>query len=185
MGKPKKLGASSDAVDMKPLSLDLELPKVEMPEMPEMPEISFPALDMQSSLDLPGDVSLSPAAAGALAILGLIAVMSASGSADDEGGAGSSPRKKRRRKKAPPLAIPYDAASRLAYDAWCAANDQNSNEDAYDYFKELYEAQAVAEATSKKMQRDLDAFQNQPKPEMPERSIYAKAFFFARSDRKK
>jgi hypothetical protein len=44
---------------------------------------------------------------------------------------------------------------------WCAENDAKVNAEAYVRFKKIYEEKAVADATAKKLARDLNNFTNQ------------------------
>ena len=59
----------------------------------------------------------------------------------------------------------------MAYDSWCEANDQKYNEAAYEAFEKLYEQQAIAQATAKKLQRDLDGFVNEAPKAPPPRKV--------------
>lgn len=55
------------------------------------------------------------------------------------------------------VSIPYDAAARLAYDEWRAANDKGEwgNQAEYEAFKEKYEEMCVAQVTAKKLQKEM------------------------------
>jgi hypothetical protein len=57
--------------------------------------------------------------------------------------------------------VNYDAAAQFAYGMWCAENDAKVNAEAYIRFKKKYEEKAVADATAKKLARDLNNFTNQ------------------------
>ena len=84
-------------------------------------------------------------------------------------------KKKRKKKKSIPLEIDYHAAARLAYQAWLDEHpDEKASPDAYEEFQELYEASAVALATAKKRERDLQAFDNTPAKPIPPRKITTK-----------
>lgn len=54
--------------------------------------------------------------------------------------------------------IPYDAASRLAYDTWAADKD-GFNQAGYDAFKGVYESMTVASVTQKKYARDAEMWE--------------------------
>lgn len=161
----------------------MDLDSIQLPEMPEMPKITMPelpAIDMPDipNIDLPSmgvpaqDLEL-PAVVIGLAVV--IAAFIAVGSSGVQGASSpsSSPTKQSKKKpkkagKADQLAIPYDAASRLAYDAWCKANDETFNEGGYEHFRNVFNAKAVADATAKKLARDLAEFKNEaPKPPPP------------------
>lgn len=59
---------------------------------------------------------------------------------------------------------------RLAYDDWCKANDEVFNEGGYEYFRETFSAHAVADATAKRLGRDLAMFKNKA-PTPPPQNI--------------
>jgi len=52
------------------------------------------------------------------------------------------------------VSIPYDAAARLAYDAWCEKYNKTPNEDKFDTFKANYETITVANVVAAKEARD-------------------------------
>ena len=52
------------------------------------------------------------------------------------------------------VSIPYDAAARLAYDAWCKKYNKTPNEDKFDTFKANYETITVANVVAAKEARD-------------------------------
>ena len=177
----------------------IELPKVdfssvEMPEMPELPKIDLKAISMPdidvpsfnpaglpSSIDIPtggGDVTTLPTAA-VLAGVGLVAVVLVLSAAAAGGGgevsssaaAAAAGRAPKRAGQQNSLAIPYDAAARLAYDDWCAKNDESFDEAGYAQFRKVYNTKAVADATAKKIARDLAMFKNEAPKEPPTRKI--------------
>lgn len=55
------------------------------------------------------------------------------------------------------LSIPYDAAARLAYQKYLAANNKSEwgNEEEYEQFKQTYEEMSVAQVTYKKLQKEM------------------------------
>jgi hypothetical protein len=122
-------------------------------------------------------VSFPPEMIGivALGVLGLaaIAAVVSGGKSGTESNTGSStstnsPSKsppKPKEKKAD-VSIPYDAAARLAYDAWVATNEGvKTSEETYAAFKTMYEDTVIAEVTAKQKARDLANFDpNKPKP---------------------
>lgn len=58
-------------------------------------------------------------------------------------------------KVGPDLSIPYDAAAKLAYEQWLDANGKWGNEAEYEKFKSKYEEKSVAQATYKKLEREM------------------------------
>ena len=52
------------------------------------------------------------------------------------------------------VSIPYDAAARLAYDAWCEKYNKTPNEDKFDTFKANYETITVANVVAAKEAQD-------------------------------
>jgi len=178
-----------------------EMPKINivMPDMPEMPQINLPAIDLKAvdmaSDALGFDMTIPVIGLGVVAVV--LALASAGGSSESqEGGSSSSSmgsgRPKKKAQKKNPLEIPYDAAARLSYDAWCEANDEAFNEGGYAHFREIFNAKAVADATAKKLARDLNMFKNEapkapaprklspPKPTKTKPAIDDDAFFFAK-----
>jgi hypothetical protein len=142
------------------LPSNIEMPS--MPEIPPLPSLNLPSLDSNAVL---GD--LDPTVLLGLVLVVVVASAGASGSATEASSLG-----KKRAKKKTPLEIPYHAAARLAYDAWLEAHpDESYDEAAYLAFQSIYEAHAVAEATSKKLLRDLHNFSNEPPPEPPVRRV--------------
>jgi DNA-nicking Smr family endonuclease len=57
------------------------------------------------------------------------------------------------------LSIPYDAAAKLAYKEYLAANNKSEwgNEEEYEQFKQKYEEMSVAQVTYKKLQKEMTA----------------------------
>lgn len=55
------------------------------------------------------------------------------------------------------VSIPYDAAAKLAYDEWRAANGKGEwgNESEFEEFKAKYDEMCVAMVTAKKLQREM------------------------------
>ena len=166
------------SIEMKSVQLpDFEVPSIELPsidlksvKLPDigMPSIDIPAIDLKSiempTINIPGlpesiDQSVLLPAIG----VGLAAIVLASAG----GGGGSTSSKV-------DLSIPYDAAARLAYDQWRTDNNEKFNAEAYMAFRKKYEANAIADATSKKLARDLNSFQNKPPEPTPERIITVK-----------
>jgi hypothetical protein len=131
-----------------------------------------------SSSDLSVPVMAAAAAGVALVAFAAVAASSSSGtsSANSSGTAANT-------KASPParkgranfdVSIPYDAATRMAYYAWCLQNEgQVFNAAGYEHFVELYTARAVAEVTAKKRARDLAAFDNRGRQEIPPRQMRA------------
>jgi len=166
--------------------LNVEIPQVNLDGLKaftvDIPQIDTSALKVDDSILLP--------AAGLAGVFVVLAVLNQFSDDSSEGGSfGGSPTRSRRKKtKTSVLAIPYDAAASLAYDKWLKEHEEKYNEDGYMVFKTLYEALAVSEATSKKLARDLDTFENKAPPPKPNRRITAKKktstdkvspFFFA------
>ena len=129
-----------------------------MPSMPDIPS----TLDMNVALPVAG-----------VALLAAIAAVATSGSSDNKSSTFQSSQRNKKR-NGPDVSIPYDSAARQAYDAWCQAHDESFNEAAYAHFQTLYERQAIAQATWKKMCRDMEAFNNEPPKSPPPRQIREK-----------
>lgn len=167
------------------------LSKIELPSM----DLNLPSTSADNAADLPMDVVVP-----AVAVLGLLAVVASLANAGGgDGGDESGATQTKKRKKTSKLSIPYDAPARLAYEEYLQSYaDANGKapkfkEDAFATFEELYEAQAVAEATAKHYQRLLEQFDNEPldlvvsppRPEKPpsnkEKSSIGKTdpYFFA------
>jgi len=53
------------------------------------------------------------------------------------------------------VSIPYDAAAKLAYDQWLAANGKWGSDAEYEKYKAKYEEMCVAQVTYKKLQREM------------------------------
>jgi hypothetical protein len=139
----------------------IDLKSIDMPAM----DISMPSMD-----GIMGDLPLPVIGAG-LAVLAVLALAAGGG----DGKSDNSSPKKTKRGRASSLEIPYDASSRLAYDTWCQEHEKAKfNPDAYDLFREMFEKKAIADATSKKLARDLAAFDNTARPVAPPRQITVK-----------
>ena len=173
------------------------LPKLDLPkiDMNSLPKINIPQMDLNSlakvpdisranlpSIDFAGvDESLLPVIglAGALVVAAAVLNSNTSGTV-------------KKATRTSPLAIPYDAAARLAYQEWLTENEETYSDEGYLVFKELYEARTVAMVTSKKLARDLESFQNKkvaPKPRrtlsVPKKKTVDNPFFFAEEAGKK
>jgi len=187
---PRSAQGSFDlpSVDLQSIVMPkMDLDSIQLPEMPAMPKITMPAIDMPNmpsidlqSMGLPAqDLELPVVVIGlAVLIATFIAVGNSGGTGDVQGAtSSSSPVAKQSKKKpkkggkADQLAIPYDAASRLAYDAWCTANDETFNEGGYAHFRDVFNAKSVADATAKKLARDLAEFKNEAPSPPPPRKI--------------
>jgi hypothetical protein len=128
------------------------------------------AVDLSSLMDMSSLTADNPAllAVVALAVVGVGAAATASGgsgggSSSSVSGTSSSSNTTTTNK--PPakkidVSIPYDAAARMAYEAWCQEKGETFMADGYALFQELYTAKAVAEATVKKRARDFAMFTN-------------------------
>lgn len=164
----------------------MKLPEISMPSvgMPSMDAFKVPSMDMKAFGSLDTDLVLPVAGVSALLLLGLVATASSSGK-----GASPSASKKRKKIKVNPLDIPYHAAAQLAYTQWLEAHpDYGWDDAAYQSFQTSFERHAVAEATAKKLKRDLQNFTNEPLPEPQPRRESEKpttkgsgVFFFANS----
>lgn len=148
----------------------IKLPAMDLPtvDLPDFSSVTLPSIDMPAmSFNMPGiDPSVVLPALGLLAAAVVLSSLSGGGSTASGSSAGA-----RRGSKPSPLSIPYDAAARAAYDQWLADTNSKSSEAGYAYFKELYELKAVAEVSTKKLTRDLAAFENQPKPQAKRRVV--------------
>lgn len=134
----------------------VEIPKLELPS-------SVPSFDGLSF----GTTDLTLPAVGFVVLLGIALLVSTVSTKNDDTSSVSSPQSggARRPRTKLNLSVPYDAAARLAYDNWCASNDNAKfNAKAYEQFKRIYEAKAIAEAKSKKLARDLKNFNNDAVP---------------------
>lgn len=58
------------------------------------------------------------------------------------------------------LSIPYDAAARLAYQAWLSRQKEGApdNEGVFQKFKEMYEIATIAKVAAKKLEQDMENF---------------------------
>jgi hypothetical protein len=121
-----------------------------------------------------------PLPAVGLSVLALVAIAALSnkdkdGSATTTSASGSAKKAAvppKKSKSAAQLEIPYDAAARFAYDTWRRENGNAPfNAQGYAVFEELYVSQAIAEATAKKLKRDMEAFDNRPRPPVPPRQV--------------
>jgi hypothetical protein len=123
-----------------------------------------------------------PLPAVGLSVLALVAIAALSnkdkdGSATTTSASGSTKKAAtaaapKKSKAAAQLEIPYDAAARFAYDTWRRENGNAPfNAQGYAVFEELYVSQAIAEATAKKLKRDMEAFDNRPRPPVPPRQV--------------
>lgn len=193
---------------MDSIKAPFELPPMQMPDiaLPPMlmPNFALPSLDQKSielpSINLPSmdfrlmdfsnfgapDLQVPPPVVIGLC-LAVSAVLIAGRGSSDTGAVSENSRKSKSTLK---YEIPYDAAARLAYDAWCRDHgDAPFNAKGYAHFREIYEAKAVADATSKKLARELTVFENKARPSAPHRQVAARSttkesakvpFFFAR-----
>ena len=183
---PKVSLDSMKLPDMPELFDIQEMPKIDIPKMPQidlpnLPNVGVPALpdfDMAKFLGIDpqsiggsSDGIVSPVVA--VVLVGLVAALIASANSGTTGGGESSAARKsvrKPRKASSNLSVPYDASARLAYDAWCMANNEVFNEGGYEHFREIFSAKAVADATAKKLGRDLAMFKNKA-PTPPPRNI--------------
>lgn len=158
-----------DMPDIKVPSLNLksiELPSIDLPSM-QLPSIDLPSIDFANP-----DLALPVIGLGLAAVA--VAVLAAGGGEGRGGSTDTAATAKKSNNKASQLyAIPYDAAARLAYDSWRREHgDAPFNEEGYVHFQEIYIAKAVADATSKKLARDLEiSFANKARPPAPPRQI--------------
>ena len=163
------LGVDLKSVDLTPklynlpeLPKNLELPMIDLKDAIRLPDTNLPAVNLPSLDSLP---SADPTTLSVLVGIGVLAVgaiavaLSGGGEQGRSSGTTTGPSKQKTTKYS--LAIPYDAASRLAYDAWCAENNEKFDEAGYELFREVYNAKAVADATAKKKARDLATFKNE------------------------
>lgn len=190
---------------------DLSLPSIDIPtvdlnslksftiDIPQIDASALKGVDLNSLKSLTANVPqidkvdetiLVPA----VALVGVFFIVGALGGGkrgdDTSGGDGTSGVSKRAKtKKATQLlAIPYDAAARLAYEEWLMKHDGKYNVEGYQVFQQKYDSMAVAESTYKKLVRELQAFENKAPPPTPPRRIVPKKtpqttekspFFFA------
>lgn len=182
-------------VDLSNLSKDLlsDLPT----KLPSPPSIDWSAADLFIPLVPPSVLSTtdwkafvpqsmppvdSPEfpviVAGVSLAMGILALSVARGpddqsttTTDTDGVAGK--RRAKPAKSAFNVEIPYDAATRLAYDEW--RREHNSapySEEGYSVFRKMYTAQAIADATTKKLTRDMESlFDNRAQPPVPPRQV--------------
>jgi hypothetical protein len=127
------------------------------------------AVDLSSLMDMSSLTANNPAllAVVALAVVGVGAAATASGGSgggSSSSASGTSSSSNTTTNKPPAqkidVSIPYDAAARMAYEAWCQEKGETFMADGYALFQELYTAKAVAEATVKKRARDFATFTN-------------------------
>jgi hypothetical protein len=127
------------------------------------------AVDLSSLMDMSSLTANNPAllAVVALAVVGVGAAATASGGSgggSSSSASGTSSSSNTTTNKPPAkkidVSIPYDAAARMAYEAWCQEKGETFMADGYALFQELYTAKAVAEATVKKRARDFAMFTN-------------------------
>ena len=102
------------------------------------------------------------AVAGVLAV-GIITVSVGGGGDRDEASSHTSETVVAKKQKAPStpkidVSIPYDAAARLAYDAWLVAQGAQDTEATYVNFKAAYYDMAIAQVTAKQKARELVNF---------------------------
>lgn len=148
----------------------VDLEKIELPSI-DLMAVEIPKLDLPSSVPSFDGLSfgtsdLTLPAVGFVVLLGIISIL-VSTSTKNNSASSKSPQLGggNRQKSKTNLAVPYDAAARLAYDNWCASHDNAKfNSEAYNQFKRIYEAKAIAEAKSKKLARDLKHFDNDAVP---------------------
>jgi hypothetical protein len=122
-----------------------------------------------------GDLPLPAVGLSVLTLVAIAALSNKDGSATTTSASGSTKKTAatpKKSKAAAQLEIPYDAAARFAYDTWRRENGNAPfNAQGYAVFEELYVSQAIAEATAKKLKRDMDAFDNRPRPPVPPRQV--------------
>lgn len=130
--------------------------------------LSDQASDLMSSLDLPPEVL---AGVGVVAVLGIAASAMGGGSESSDDTAAAKPAPKKAVPKAPKIdvSIPYDAAARMAFEAWAEGQEKaDTSEKAFAAFSTMYEAQAVADVTAKQMKRNMANFDpSKPVPVPP------------------
>lgn len=161
------------------IALPSKLPSFD-PKDFSLPSIDIPIVDLNSLKSFTIDVpQVDPSAlkvdetilVPAITLVGIVIVL---GALRGTSGDGTSILKKSK-KKASPLAIPYDAAARFAYDEWLMKHEgEKFNAEGYQVFQQTYDSMAVAESTYKKLARDLDAFENKAPPPTPPRRIVPK-----------
>jgi len=155
------------SIDLKSIELpelkSIELPELKAIEIPDLKSIEIPDIP---SVNLLGDLPLPVIGLGIAAIALLVAATRG------EGGERLSS-STRQRGGTSLTTIPYEAPAQMAYGEWIANHENEKvNAAAYAHFKKMYEAKAVADATSKKLARDLANFKNEPPPKI-ERQIKA------------
>jgi hypothetical protein len=142
---------------------------VDVPSLPSVVEDGSKALE---SLGLPADSTTMMAAGAVAAVLVLLAAtLGGGGDTATETSTGAVAPPKAKQAVDPKLvAIPYDAAARLAYDAWRAENsgespskklskkEQAADDLAFSRYKFAYEEAAIAEVIAKKKARDMASF---------------------------
>ena len=163
-----------DLSDLKlPEMSDLKLPEMSLPsmEIPSMEALDVPNMDIKALGNIDVNLVLPIVGVSAVLLLGLMAAASSSNKDAKPSGA----IKKSKKTKAYSLAIPYHAPAQLAYKQWIEAHPDYSWDDAaYKSFQTLFESHAVAEATAKKLKRDMQNFANEPLPEPQPRRISKK-----------
>jgi len=175
-------------VDLSGLKLpdfsNLKVPETNLPpiEIPSMGALQVPKIDVTvigNNFDANLVMPMAGVSVSIVVLLGLLAVGSNKVSS-------SSASKKSKKTKSTPLDIPYHAPAQLAYAEWLEAHPEESWDDAaYQSFQTLFESHAVAEATAKKLKRDMESFANKPLPDAQPRRILEKTikpvgrFFFA------
>lgn len=143
---------------------------LKVPDMPVLPSLGGEGVNKLMASSLSSTMVASVAAT--VIILGVFAA-AANSSGSNAGNGKMSQAKKR--KKASEFAIDYHSAARMAYQEWLQDHpDEKSKPDAYAAFEDLYEAHAVAIAASKKLARDLQAFDNRPAQPIPPRKMTMK-----------
>lgn len=184
---------------------DLSLPSMDIPSVDlnslkdfSLPSIDIPTVDLNTLKGLTVDVPKIDASSAlkvdetilvpAVTLVGILFVFGALRGRSGDGTSGLVTLKRSKPKKISPLAIPYDAAARFAYEEWLAKHGEKFNAEGFQVFKQKYDSMAVAESTYKKLVRDLEAFENKAPPPMPPRRIVPKKtpppkkpspFFFA------
>jgi hypothetical protein len=136
--------------------------------VPSLPSVEEGSKVLQS-LGLPVDSMVAAGAVAAVVVLLAVTLGGGGGGAATEApGAVATPKAKSAVKQNL-LAIPYDAAARLAYDAWRAEKsetppkklskkEQEADDLAFSRYKAAYEEAAVAEVIAKKKSRDMASF---------------------------
>jgi hypothetical protein len=174
---PSKDVPAEDLVNWKSIKMvpSIEIPSVDLKAI-ELPSINVPSVvdfdlkSIGSSTGLPVEAVLPVVGVAGIAAL-IIAAASLQSGQGDTRTQGRVKGKSTKRRGGPDLSIPYDAAASIAYGEWLAKNDKAEfKAEAYLYFKRLHEAKAVADSTSKKLERDLAAFKNEAPP-IPERKV--------------